>query len=100
MTAPARPTSSIPDASDLARHPQLGVLASVHHQVLLLREVLTAAHTGEKPPPSNGLVEQGRSLLRVASTLEHQLLAYKALLLEAGEDQQGRPPKTRTQARS
>jgi hypothetical protein len=76
----------------------------VHHQVLLLREVLTAAHTGENTPTpngsSNGLLEQGRSLVRVASTLEHQLLAYKALLLEATEDPPARPPKSRTQART
>ena len=94
MTSPSRSHMPIPDADELARAPQLGCLSSLHHQLMLVRVVLASVHSGGAAGTkgSEGLVDQGRALLKVAQTLEHQLLAYRALL----EDQApvSAPPPT------
>jgi hypothetical protein len=82
MSTPPRSFMPLPEAEELARSPQLGCLSSLHHQLLLLRAVLESVHSGGSAGPkgSAGLVDQGRALLKVAQTLEHQLLAYRALM--------------------
>ena len=85
MTREATTRSSVPDAAALARSPQLACLSALHHQLALVRLVLTVTHGGDSDTSrsNDGLLDQGRSLVKVAMTLEHQIVAYRCLLEDA-----------------